>query len=556
MNLCGTANFPDHELAGLLADRLARAGYNAVRIHHHDRAWAKAFAARQQADDNKGGCGGSGARPSSFVDEIDRLDYFLARCFERGIYATTDLYVSRPVTWREIGIDRDGEIEENMLYKHYVGIHDGAFSNWCGFAKAFLEHVNPYTGRAYKDEPGMPLLSCRKELSSGREGASALPEEPPARGPEDPSDAHYLFEHWLGRRTWERCSAFVRSLGCRALLTNENNGRWHGEGEGNTSLFDYVDTHFYVDHPEFLERPWRLPSRCPNENPIRAGRPEIFGWGWAKGASKPYAISEWNLSSPGRYRAMGGILTGALAAEQEWDGLWRFAYSHYAGNLPEGGELKGNRYFDCALDPLIAASDYASVCLFLGGDTNEAASRPALRLDKERGSMSLATARLCGGFAESGRIDAGPLSFEIVEKERPNVGADRCRQDMPTTIWASSIDGRPLASSSRILLVHLTDVQGDGARFADDTRQVLLDWGGAPLVEVGAADVELRLAPCGEAAGGTRGEASPRLLSVFALDTAGRRVGEIPSRVENGALRFRVCTAGEEGGRIYYDISR
>lgn len=46
------------------------------------------------------------------------------------------------------------------------------------------------------------------------------------------------------------------------------------------------------------------------------------------------------------------------------------------------------------------------------------------------------------------------------------------------------------------------------------------------------------------------------MLPVFALDTAGRRVGEIPSRVENGVLRFRVCTAGEEGGRIYYEISR
>ena len=104
--------------------------------------------------------------------------------------------------------------------------------------------------------------------------------------------------------------------------------------------------------------------------------------------------------------------------------------------------------------------------------------------------------------------------------------------------------------------MHLTDVQGDGARFADDTRQVLLDWGGAPLVEVGAAEVELRLAPCGEAAGEARGEDSPRPLSVFALDTAGRRVGEIPSRVENGVLRFRVCTAGEKGGRIYYEITR
>ena len=45
-------------------------------------------------------------------------------------------------------------------------------------------------------------------------------------------------------------------------------------------------------------------------------------------------------------------------------------------------------------------------------------------------------------------------------------------------------------------------------------------------------------------------------MSASSLDTAGRRVGEIPSRVENGVLRFRVCTAGKEGGRIYYEITR
>ena len=48
----------------------------------------------------------------------------------------------------------------------------------------------------------------------------------------------------------------------------------------------------------------------------------------------------------------------------------------------------------------------------------------------------------------------------------------------------------------------------------------------------------------------------PATVWASSLDTAGRRVGEIPSRVENGVLRFRVCTAGEKGGRIYYEITR
>ena len=78
--------------------------------------------------------GGLGAEPPSVVDDdIDRLDYLLAKCFERGIYATTDLYVSRKAPWRDIGIDRDDTLNQN-LYKTYVGIHDGAFADWCSAA--------------------------------------------------------------------------------------------------------------------------------------------------------------------------------------------------------------------------------------------------------------------------------------------------------------------------------------------------------------------------------------------------------------------------------------
>ena len=44
VNLCKTANFPDHAVADRLVERLVRLGYNTVRIHHHDEAWAAAFA--------------------------------------------------------------------------------------------------------------------------------------------------------------------------------------------------------------------------------------------------------------------------------------------------------------------------------------------------------------------------------------------------------------------------------------------------------------------------------------------------------------------------------
>ena len=667
VNLCFTANYPNHEIADRLVDRFVRFGYNTIRVHHHDGAWAAAYEGRRTKDEGRsadapGGVGDEAPRP--FDDDIDRLDYLLAKCFERGIYVTTDLYVSRTVRWRDIGIDRDGEMNK-QLFKTYVGIHDGAYSNWCHWAQAFLEHVNPYTGRAYKDEPGLPLISLinegklamawggagksvdpvvreawrqyRKEMqnaecrmqndaaanssgeaaliaaaggdikarSANSSGEAALKaaeggDTPPGPGNNAIDSPHNRFDQWVNRRVWDRCSAFVWSLGCRALLTNDNNGRWHGEGEGLTPLYDYVDNHFYVDHPQFLEQSWRLPSKCGNANPIQAELPALLHRGYAKDASKPYAITEWNFSGPGRYRGMGGILTGALAAEQDWDGLWRFAYSHSNGNLVDG---KGNPgYFDCVTDPLIAASDRASVCLYLRRDAqveadagaevrskkyevrsderndsrSAEASPSALTLDKARGTMTIVTEQTCGGFAESGRIDAGPLSFEIAGRDGPALQDDSATNHsslvtrhssldgghtVPTTLWASSLDGEPLERSSRILLTHLTDVQGNGARYADDQRKILLKWGKTPLIEVGAADVSLRLdtAAANHSSLVTRHsslDGGCNAPTVFALDTAGNRVAEVPAQLEDGALRFRVCTAGPEGGRIYYEIVR
>ena len=125
---------------------------------------------------------------------------------------------------------------------------------------------------------------------------------------------------------------------------------------------------------------------------------------------------------------------------------------------------------------------------------------------------------------------------------------------MPTTLWASSLDGEPLERSSRILLTHLTDVQGYGTRYADDNRQILLKWGKAPLIEVGTADVELRIAS--DASANLANDVNDANIIVWSLDTAGNRIAEVPSQLENGVLRFRVCTAGPEGGRIYYEIAR
>ena len=512
VNLCFSANYPTHEVADLLTDRLVRLGYNSIRIHHHDETWNHANA-----------------------EMLDRFDYLLAKAMEKGLYVTTDMYVSRRVTWRELGVERDGYVGMD-LFKTLVGCYEPAFQNWCDFSRRFMEHTNPYTGRMYKDEPGMPLISLvnEGELFMGFESKASEPIVQQAYrdfiGRDEKLEAwkggFNDFSEWLERHMAERCSAFLRQIGVKALLTNDNNGFRHGEGESATSLYDYVDNHFYIDHPQFLEKSWSLPSRCDNRNPVTYGGPEMFRKNYAKGFSKPYTISEWNFSGPGKYRGLGGILTGARAAVQEWDGLWRFAYSHSAEGLEDNADHYPG-YFDVATDPLSQASDRASICLFLRGD---AVSEDELQMDSETGVLRLGTKRTCGIFAPNGKHTAGVLTAEI--------------SGAPGTVCLSSLDGKDLVKSRKMLLSHITDVQGDGTLYADPERKVLLRWGRGMLIERGQAQITISVD-------------KPRGFKVYELDTAGRRVKPVPCSHTSAGITFTASTDNGAGeGRIYYEIGK
>ena len=601
VNLCGDANVPDHEFADRLVTRLVRLGYNALRIHHYEK------------DLVKGAADGLALNPES----VDRLDYLLAKCYEKGIYATTDLFTSRPVTWRAIGIDRDGAMN-GQIYKNMILVHDGAFRNWAAFAKNLLTHVNPYTGRAYRDEPGLPLVSlineghltwCWHAIREEEAMQAAWAKWLAAKRKSDPAfakgldDIHDLsissgvgiaFMAEIERAGVRRMTDFLRKdLGVKALFTNQNcGGHYTPLLAVAEDLYDYVDDHFYVDHPEFFRTSWALPSRCGNRNPVLSGNLPPVRCAFTRLPSKPFTVSEWNFSGPGMFRGVGGVMTGALAALQDWDGLWRFAYSHGLGGMRDRTGWPG--YFDVAGDPLIQASDRACLCLFLRGDLEPLADgvaqrataetpkakdapaqgvvpawsdaawqvrtatamkptangfrtcnlkarftdaeppvalkpNPAVALDRERGAFKVVTPKTAGGFAPSGALRAGDIAFDVGK--------------VAATVWASSLDGQPIAQSRRILVTHLTDAQANGNVYADPTKRTILCWGGRPpVIRNGRAKVGLAL---DEADG----------YEVYALETDGTRAEKVPCEVRNGRLYFTANVKGVGGGaRMLYEV--
>ena len=226
------------------------------------------------------------------------------------------------VAWRACGIDRDGTMRMDT-FKTLVQFHEGAFSNYLAFARSFLGHVNPYTGRRYADE-----------------------------------------------------------MGCRALLTDMNSWFYpvaYQLPRGRS--LDYVDDHFYVDHPRFLEHDWCLPSACNDANPIAGESMGAQGLAVRRLLDRPFTITEWNYAAPGRYRGVGGIATGAAAALQDWAAVWRFAWSHDDRGMSDPAH-KPVAYFDMAGDPLSLAAERASLCLLLR-------RRPALLRRRRRGGAGI-----------------------------------------------------------------------------------------------------------------------------------------------------------------------
>ena len=501
VNLCFGANyFQSPESADRFAEEMARRGYNAIRLHHHDGMLVEKM-------------GDSTTLNPARMRELDAL---AAAFIRHGIYITTDLYVSRPVPWKEIGEEKSGTIPVGE-YKMLVRENEAAYSNLCAFAKNWLSHTNEFTGRRWADEPGIAWISLVNENCPDNFRPNL----------DDAGRAVYIEQE---SRFYARMTKFLREeVGAKQLFTDLNGWSTSALWSPCRAAFDYVDMHFYVDHPRFLERSWRLPSECANTVPFAGDAPNGVSWaGKCRISGKPFTITEWNFSAPGNYRGVGGIATGAWAARENWDGLWRFAWSHSVDGVKNPcGQAMG--YFDMSGDPLSLAGERASMCLFLRGDL-VAGDASALTIDGKKGTMLLNTSRTAGGFAPHGTIVAGAFAANIGET--------------PTTIWASALDGAPLTQSKRILVTHLTDVQNTGARFSDESMKVLLKWGGLPhLMRRGRAEVSLTV--------------DDSAFTVYALDADGSRRNEVPFAYREGKLTFAADVARDPNAATYlYEIVR
>ena len=649
-NVCCSACFPNAAETDKMLTRFERLGYNTFRIHHYDRViWRPSDKPPYH--------------PETKTNALDMLDRFVAEAGKRGFYLTIDLFTVRPVAWRDCGIDRDGEMHHQM-YKILIGCHEGAYRNWERFARRMMAHRNPYNGLTWAEDPAMafvclvnegcvPLGGDLEGLRRGRFGGKPRIEEEwltspivlgawskwlatkragnPGYAPDVVPErlpsyvrhpAAMAFVCDMERRLVTRQRKFLDSIGCKALITSNNNGGRDMAGMQRvaTDLYDYRDPHFYHDHCKGVieQNATRPPQLYPQTNPYTDTRLPMACAAFERIPGMPFTVTEFDFPVPSQYRASGTIMTAALAALQDWDALWHFAYSHDLRNIHDGVGVPN--HYNLATDPIGQLADMVFAPLFLRrgmkplepawtmdlsgatsanhprgeewsatpvnalpdwswtdavwrtrigssigvpdgwkGMPREKAESPSgllpletlapdsqfrlCRVPPDNPHFRLETPSVCAGNSGRNRdkIVCGPFAFRI----------GRCG----ATLACVSVDGSPIARSSRLVVMHLTDAIGEGARWVRGVDQfyngkmygskIVLDWGGSRgpiLVKDGYAEIGLALEKPGD-------------YEVYALATSGRRMEKVPSSVVSGKLHFTANVKGPDGkGRLAYEV--
>ena len=433
-NICGMGAFPPKEEAENIAQTLARFGFSVIRLHHMDTGyiWGK-----------------NSDRTLTEIDAelLDRLDYFIAQLEKYGIYVNLNLHVGRKLDKRD-GFENDETIP--IMSKGLDIFEPRMIELAEKYARDLLTHVNPYTRRAYTEDPGVAMIEINNENSTvaswfqlhfepmgppysdifrdcwnkwllakyptsaelktawgdaadvlepdalakgtvpvlSRLGTGPLPMTPPV------FIDFLTFLVDLETRYWRRLEAFIKNdLKAAAPVSGTQLlfGSWYAQSE-----MDYCDEHAYWNHPIF---PATLPPHSTWDSSdwyidTKAQVNDRFGGTLSRLAvnrifGRPLTVSEYDHPGPNFYAAEGLPMLAAVGAFQNWTGIHQFCWS---------GDYAQNRYTSffaglCA-DPAKLVHLPACWSLFVRGDVQRGPGQYIHKLPMSKAGEIETAARL------------------------------------------------------------------------------------------------------------------------------------------------------------------
>lgn len=402
-NITWNMFYGSHEDADQTANRLARLGYNAVRIHAQDAMadWVQGIFIQNGL-----------TTPQLNVDRLDRLEYFIAKLKSKGIYVTIDIFHLYDFK----NIPGLGEYADGAKSPYLLPLLPQALDMWKAIADMWLSHVNPYTDLPLKHDPvligvspwneslllNMSLSGMKVPLrdymlqdfnqyldSIGKPNILSFPSNywDAAGEIKDQLSAYYsnkTINVSNAMRAYLKEDLGVKApIGGLNYIYSPNVNYWRDQAS------DVFETHAYYQFSNnrftdsngsgYQYNPLKEPrlSMAFNSTTI-ANYPKDWPTDTNFGSYypalslrqpyvKPFVLTEFQDTQPVKGREDIGIFNGAVGAYQGWDMMNRYSFGMNIGDANKNMKLGAPEEFSIVGDPLAIMSEAEAALLFRNG---------------------------------------------------------------------------------------------------------------------------------------------------------------------------------------------
>jgi len=381
-------DYTTDEQIAQLAQQIQMAGYNVVRPH-----WLDLYLMDHA--------------PADFVFNplhIKRFDRFTWELKKRGIYLIID-GVSNSTMYTAL-TQRFGGKQRNKMSKLRQYYDPEIQEHWKKGVKILLEHVNPHSGLAMKDDPQVLYIAARNEpgvnFQLAVKGKRALPFleagiKPlfiqwlkkryvtldnlnkawkneaqsyatfqdiawPERHTQnaDTADVHRFITE-LEQQTYIWMSDWLRHVGVKYPIVDYNNGQSF-QCAMTRMVMPMVDIHGYYDHA----KGWGLSAKIKGNSLVETGAALATRLSSVRQWGSPLMVTEWGMPYFNPWRYESGLVMGSYASLQNWQMMMQHA-------LPVRLTIKqGPRMFRVGDDPTLKAGERMAALLFGRGDVQKA----------------------------------------------------------------------------------------------------------------------------------------------------------------------------------------
>lgn len=326
------------------AKRIAKLGFNLVRLHHHDSPWVKPSLIKR-------------GNTTQLLDSNSLDSYFWwVKCLkDEGVYVWVDLQVQRP--WRKG--DRIPGWNSDMEARAKNGMNVGKGLIYLNkrmqqlskkFNKEFLTRINPYTKLSLKDDPAVMgmMITNENDITQHYGNAFLKNKGHPYHQSLFDNEVRKFSERYnlkasKVRETWKAGSSkillndlearfniemirFLREIGVNVPISTTS--LW-GKNSALYSLpalstGDIVDAHSYTSGNIFKKN---LLQKDPRYN-----MNFLHSIGQAQVLNKPLTVTEYNVDERSIFNSayIPSIAMASMAAFQGWDAIMLYGYSQNA----------------------------------------------------------------------------------------------------------------------------------------------------------------------------------------------------------------------------------